>query len=131
MVGIMTKLTVADIADEMLKVFDLDAYSLIDKAVADGSAYGFTNVTDPCWTGNFSGGPSTATLCGTTVAEQDQYLFWDAVHPTAAGHEILSDVALLELGVDTPEPSTWAMIILGFAGLGALGARKRAVATPV
>jgi PEP-CTERM motif-containing protein len=33
------------------------------------------------------------------------------------------------LVVGTPEPSTWAMMLLGFAGLGLVGYRARAVAT--
>ena len=50
-------------------------------------------------------------------AVQDQYLFWDSVHPTAAAHLLAADFAYDTL-VATPEPSTWAMLVVGFAGLG-------------
>ena len=110
-----------------LKIYDLNAFDKIGEAVA--GAYGFANVTDPCWTGTLSGGISSGTLCSDTLAGQDQYLFWDDVHPTAGGHLLVANDALEQLGfppvlAPAPEPSTWAMMLFGFAGLGALGARK-------
>jgi len=111
-----------------LKIFTADTYFYLGYVVGHKGEFGFTNATDACWTGNDTGGAGT--LCGTTMAEQDQYLFWDDVHPTAAGHVLLSNLALSALGVSVPEPSTWAMLALGFAGLAAFQTRKaRAVAT--
>jgi phospholipase/lecithinase/hemolysin len=107
-----------------LTVYDLNTYALIDDAVTHPSEFGFSNVTDPCWTGGFSGGPGS--LCSTDPAEQDTYLFWDHVHPTAAGHLLVADAALSALGVPVPEPSTWAMLLVGFGGLGFAGYRARA-----
>ena len=79
------------------------------------------------------GGISSGTLCSDTFSGQNKYLFWDEVHPTAAGHLLVADDALDKLGfppltAPVPEPSTWAMLLLGFAGLGALGARKVRIA---
>jgi len=99
----------------------LDTYSLLDAIVANGSAYGFTNVTSPCVTGansNYQGG----TACSSTLAGQDQYLFWDDLHPTAAGQELVADAAL---GVVTPEPATFALIGAGLLGF-YLKRRRRA-----
>ncbi len=113
-----------------LTIYEADTYYFFGYVVEHPALYGFTNATGACWTGNDTGG--TGTLCGTTVAAQNQNLFWDDVHPTAAGHVILTDVALTALGISTPEPSTWFMMAIGFAGLGALGARKiRAPSTAV
>ena len=111
-----------------LKIVMADTYYNLGYVVDNPGQFGFTNATDACWTGNDTGGAGT--LCGATVAEQDQYLFWDDVHPTAAGHILLSSLALTALGVSVPEPSTWALLALGFVGLGAVRTRKaRAAAT--
>ena len=107
-----------------LTVYDLDTFNLIDAAVQNPGAFGFSNVTDPCWTGGFRGGPGS--LCSTDPAEQDTSLFWDHVHPTAAGHLLVADAALSALGLPVPEPSTWAMLLVGFGGLGFVGYRARA-----
>ena len=56
-----------------LTVYDLDTFNLIDAAVQNPGAFGFSNVTDPCWTGGFSGGPGS--LCSTDPAEQDSLSF--------------------------------------------------------
>jgi phospholipase/lecithinase/hemolysin len=107
-----------------LKVFDLKPEAAFAKIKADPEAYGFTNVTDPCWTGNMTD-PKSGTLCSPTLAGQDQYLYWDMAHPTAAGHRVIADVADETLTA-IPELSTWAMIAIGFVALGfaSWGARR-------
>ena len=110
-----------------LKVFTLDTYGLLGEIKADPSHFGFTNVSDPCWTGNFTD-PSSGTLCSPNTADQDQFLFWDEVHPTAAGHLLAAEFAVDALAA--PEISTWAMMLVGFGGLGFAGyrrSRKRAI----
>ena len=66
----------------------VDTYGLLDTAAAHPAAAGFTNVTQPVWTGNLSN-PSSGTLAATGAA-QNGYLFFDNLHPTAAGHELLA-----------------------------------------
>jgi phospholipase/lecithinase/hemolysin len=116
-----------------LKVFDLNTYSGIDEFVVHPPS-GF-NVTSPCWSGNDTGGP------GALCSNPNKYLFWDSGHPTAEGHLLVAQDACNVIGacnaIDArpllvaedprsavPEPSTWAMMLLGFAGLGFLGYRK-------
>jgi outer membrane lipase/esterase len=102
-----------------LTVFDLPIFSTIDAIVADPSAYGFTNVTTPCYSGSL-------TATGPECSTPDKYLFWDGEHPTAAGHAITAELAYdLITGAPTPESSTWAMALIGFAGLGFAGWRAQ------
>ncbi|HEY1863213.1 MAG TPA: SGNH/GDSL hydrolase family protein [Roseiarcus sp.] len=111
----------AGFKSEGLKVFTLDTYDLLGEIEADPSHFGFTNVSDPCWTGSFTD-PSSGTLCSPNLADQNQYLFWDEVHPTAAGHLLTAEFAVEALAA--PEISTWAMMLVGFAGLGFAGYRR-------
>jgi phospholipase/lecithinase/hemolysin len=49
-------------------------------------------VTDPVWTGNVTD-PNSGTLRATGAA-QDQFLYFDALHPTAHAHaELASGIA--------------------------------------
>lgn len=96
----------------------LDTYSLIDGIVANPNAFGLTNVTQPCLTGevNYAG--------GTPCANPSQYLFWDQLHPTAAGQSIVAADALQEV---VPEPGTLTMMTvtgLGLVGMVVLRRRK-------
>jgi phospholipase/lecithinase/hemolysin len=75
----------------------LDTYSLLHQADANPGAYGFTNVTDPVWTGNLTSS-SSGTLRATGAA-QNQYLYFDNLHPTAAAHSLLAQAADQSLGV--------------------------------
>jgi phospholipase/lecithinase/hemolysin len=85
----------------------LDTYSLLDAIVANPGAYGFTNSTNACLTGevNYAGG----TPCSPIVAVQNQYVFWDDKHPTSATDALVAEAAL---ALVTPEPAS----ILTFAG---------------
>ena len=75
-----------------------------------GTSFGFTNVTDAC-------GAVAGANCNT-------YEFWDGIHPTAAAHMVIADAFVATV----PEPSTWAMMILGFAGIGFMAYRRRKIA---
>jgi phospholipase/lecithinase/hemolysin len=106
-----------------LNVFDVPIFSAIDKIVADPNAFGLTNVTTPCFSGDFE-------TPGSVCADPDQSLFWDGEHPTKVGHALTADLAFDVLTGTTdpltaPEPSTWAMMLIGFAGLGLAGWRAR------
>jgi phospholipase/lecithinase/hemolysin len=78
-------------AQDHLNLHIVDTYTLIDEAVADPAAFGFTNVTEPVWTGNYYD-PLNGHL-NATGAAQNGYLFFDQLHPTAAGHAALATVA--------------------------------------
>jgi phospholipase/lecithinase/hemolysin len=105
-----------------LKVFTLDTYDLLGEIEADPSHFGFTNVSDPCWTGSFTD-PKSGMVCSPDPSGQNQFLFWDEVHPTEAGHFLTAEFAVDALTA-VPEVSTWAMMLIGFAGLGFAGYRR-------
>lgn len=73
----------------------IDTYSLLDAAIANPAAYALTNVTQPVWTGNLTDNQH-GTL-NATGAAQNGYLFFDDLHPTAAGHALLASAVVQAL----------------------------------
>lgn len=93
-----------------VKTFDV--FDFLTTIVTSASHAGLSNVTDAC--GAIAGcDPST-------------YLFWDGIHPTSAGHELLAG-ALLALAV--PEPSDAALWFAGVLALLAASARRSRTAS--
>ncbi len=97
-----------------LKVDTLGEFARLHAVIADPAAFGFTNVTDPCWTGGTQGPTPGATLCSITAAGQDTHLFWDGVHPTEAGHLLVAQDAFNAV----PEPPALMLLLAGLLGLG-------------
>ena len=64
--------------DINIKIFDL--YSLFESVNHNPQKFGFSNITQGC----------LIVQCD----NPDQFLFWDEIHPTAKGHQIMSDFAL-------------------------------------
>lgn len=62
-----------------LRFRQLDVFSLFNKIIASPSSYSLVNVT--------------ASSQGTHTIDPDTYLFWDDLHPTTKGHEILAQTA--------------------------------------
>jgi len=71
-----------------LKIDLVDTYSALNQAIANPGAFGFTDVTDPVWTGNLTDS-SSGTLRASGAA-QNQFLFFDSLHPTAQAHALLA-----------------------------------------
>jgi outer membrane lipase/esterase len=59
----------------------VDFASLFDDAIANPGKYGFSNNSAPCFTG--------ISVC----SSPDSLVFWDSVHPTAAGHRMMAAFA--------------------------------------
>jgi outer membrane lipase/esterase len=114
--ALVSSLTSIAASDSTLDLSVLDTYSLLDGIVANPAASGFTNVTQPCLTGevNYAG--------GTPCANPGSYLFWDQLHPTAAGQQIVADDAFAFI---TPEPGSASLIALGLVTLGIAFRRAR------
>jgi phospholipase/lecithinase/hemolysin len=93
----------------------LDVFAMIESVLADPAAFGFTNVTDQALNG------------GSPVPNPDEYLFWDDVHPSAAGHAWLGQLAVRAV----PEPSMLVLLIAAAATLLTFRlARREAPPTP-
>ena len=58
-----------------------DVFKIGATLAANPAAFGLTNVTDACFNG--------VTVCATPGT----YLYWDGVHPTAAGHQLIARLA--------------------------------------
>jgi len=87
----------ASIASAGTNVTVIDAYGLIDNAVANPSVYGLNpaDVSTPVWSGSYSVA-SSGSLAATGAA-QDQYLFFDHLHPTERAEQAVAALALADL----------------------------------
>jgi outer membrane lipase/esterase len=83
-----------------------DVYNITGGIVANPGAFGLSNVTDAC-----------GAILG---CNPSQYLFWDGIHPTSAGHALIASAMLAAV----PEPSSMLMLAVGICGL--LAWRRRA-----
>ncbi len=81
-------------------VMSFDFFGFVTQTVTSGA--GFSNVTDAC------GAPSNACDPGTA-------LFYDSIHPTTRGHQLLAQSVLAAV---VPEPSQMLLLALGVAALG-------------
>jgi outer membrane lipase/esterase len=115
----------AGLAQMQTGIIPVDAYGLLSEAIANPSAYGFSNATDPaCGVGSTSVvcGPQGSGLPFTYASGTDQtYLFADGVHPTTALHAMLG--AYVMSIIRAPEQIS----LLGEAPLASSNAQARAV----
>ncbi|HAJ61964.1 MAG TPA: GDSL family lipase [Cyanobacteria bacterium UBA8543] len=92
----------------------IDTNSLFNRVYANPAEFNFTNVTTACL--------SVLSCASANQNAQNQYLFWDSIHPTTAGHQLIADVAFSSLNstqpTGVPEPGS----TLGVLAFGALGA---------
>ena len=98
-------------ANPSVRIDLVDLFTEANAIVNNPSAYGFTNVTDE----GINAGPN---------ANLNQYLFWDDVHPTTAGHALIADAALQAL---VPEPATLTLAGVCGVGLAVRGWRRKRV----
>lgn len=71
------------------RIVRLDIFSLLNGIVATPRVYGIVNATEPC----LHFGVVVDAIC----RDPRVYLFWDAIHPTAAVHKILAEHAVTAL----------------------------------
>jgi outer membrane lipase/esterase len=90
------------------EIIFVDVYTVAEQVIADPAAYGFVDVTSPVLPLLSLG------------ADPNEYLFWDPIHPTTAGHRLIADAAMAEL---VPEPSILLLLMTGLMAMG--GAARR------
>lgn len=96
------------------RVVRYDAFAFLNGVTADPAAYGLTNVTNPCFDPAFG-------MCGVP----DEYLYWDAAHPTTRAHQLLGDEFYAALEREAvPEPASLLLFGTGLAGLRAWRKRR-------
>ena len=93
-----------------ITIYQLDVNSVFQNIMADPSAYGLTNVTDPAYLDpNYNG---------------QGYLFWDTIHPTT---EIQALIGATAFATVVPEPSSLTLVLIAAPLL--LAWRRRAAFT--
>jgi phospholipase/lecithinase/hemolysin len=92
--------------DPGIVVHQLDVQTLFTEVETTPGLYGLNDVTDSAAPGLEPGATSYDTSL--EVPNPNQYLFWDDIHPTAAGHELLAQAA--ETAVGVPEPASIGLI---------------------
>ena len=76
-------------------VMSFDVFGLFTAVGASPGAYGLTNITD---------------ACGAVLGcDASKYLFWDGLHPTAAGHLVLANALIAVV----PEPQSYLLFSAG------------------
>ncbi|MEB3200033.1 MAG: SGNH/GDSL hydrolase family protein [Synechococcaceae cyanobacterium] len=92
-----------------IRTFKVD--QLLNSVIANPSAYGFTNVSSPCFT--------MLTVC----PNPNDYLFWDQLHPTTKAHGYLADAFYSTVYTPPSTPVPGPLPAAG--GLAALGWSRR------
>ncbi len=75
-----------------VNLVQMDWFAALNVVIANPAAFGFTNVTDACIL--------TQSCAAAAKDVQNQYLFWDTVHPTEGGHKLLEEYAALLLSTE-------------------------------
>jgi outer membrane lipase/esterase len=75
---------------------------LLNALVSNPVMFGFSNVTDACL--------SVSACVNGTLAQQNEYLFWDDVHPTTGAFSLLAGQFTAAV---VPEPADSVLIAAG------------------
>ncbi|MBD2181705.1 SGNH/GDSL hydrolase family protein, partial [Aerosakkonema funiforme] len=76
-----------------INIIPVDVSTLFSNAIANPANYGFTNVTNNL----VPGAGTNPAVSGFTLppgTNPNEYLFWDAIHPTARAHQLIAETAL-------------------------------------
>ena len=79
-----------------LNIYQVNVFALVNQVAANPSAYGFANVTQPCFVEPTATTPQI--LCSTDAAVQNTFFYWDPFHPTYAAGQVLAQTAVAAIG---------------------------------
>jgi phospholipase/lecithinase/hemolysin len=107
-------------------IYFLDVFSVFNDVLDNPGSFGFTNTTGQCRSLGFLG------LTENSCANANQWVFWDAIHPTTAAHAAIGRAAaqLLIDGITlhkVPEPSALLLAAAALLAMRRIG-RRRATA---
>ena len=100
-----------------LNIIEVDIASLFLNAVMNPASFGLTNASDACIANLFS------------TCDPSSWLFWDTVHPTAFGHELVQAEVRAVLDAElssVPIPAAFPLLFAGIAAFGFFGRRNKA-----
>lgn len=98
-----------------------DAFSLQTAMTANPAAYGLTNVTTPCYDGQINGAPAPGKPQANECPNENEYLYYDMLHPTAVLHDWAARTIYAQL---VPEPEGWALTLTALGLMGFMGRRR-------
>lgn len=78
-------------ADPAAIIAPFDVAGFLSTVTSNPTQFGFTDATDRCTV------PGVPALVGSMCSTPETFLFWDAVHPTTAGHRVLAHAAFCTL----------------------------------
>ena len=83
-----------------VRIIPFDTFSLLNTMIAKPEEYGYTHVSSPC---------IQQPACVADPATAAAYLFWDDLHPTTSGHQVLARAMAhkLSLSLPTAVPCTY------------------------
>ncbi len=112
-----------------VNIIPLDVNDLVSQAITNPSRFGLTNVTEQCLSATllFPTAPLPSSPCN-PITDAPNYLFWDPLHPTTRGHEILGEYAYSVLkSKSIPESSPVVGLLALGACLGAGALRRKKI----
>lgn len=80
-----------------VEILEFDTFAFFDEVAGDPASFGLTNIEDNVLRADLS-----------LIGDPEEFLFWDPVHPTARGHELLGE-AVYEFIV--PTPTAWTVVV--------------------
>lgn len=105
-----------------LDVDTLDVFSAQTAITNNPAAYGFSNVSSACYTGDPDGSPRPGWGSPTVCSDPTGYMYFDYQHPSSQLHQQIAQLAF-QTYLNVPEPDGYALLLVGL-GLGALVRRR-------